>query len=120
MSCCGESRTDAEKKAQQQPQQWNQNGGGPIMQQPGMHPQPSFGGPQGGMNPAGYPNMSMNGYPPQAPTPVSHHQQVSSTPGANAWGGNPAGQPAGPFATDPYGNPLPTSPGAIPGQSTGT
>lgn len=119
MSCCGESRTDAEKKGQQQqPNQWNPNAG-PIMQQPGMHPQPNLGGygPGGPQNPAGgYPNMSMSGYPPQAPTPVSHQHQAS-TPGAGAWGGP---QPNGSFTVDAYGNPLPGSPGSVPGQPSGT
>jgi hypothetical protein len=128
MSCCGESKSAADKNPQQQQQQgqfnqWNPNAG-PVTQQPGTHPQPSFGGYQnqpGGfqanVNPSGYPSASMNGYPQQPPTAVHHQPQVSS--GGGQWGASPDGTFGMQQPTDAYGNPVPSPPVSRQGQGSG-
>lgn len=97
MSCCGESRKDANKdqqQAQHGPGHWNPNAG-TITQQPGVHPPPSFNAP-GHQGQQGYPNqfgqgppqmahaghqtVGMGGAPQQPPT--SMHQQYDSTHGS--------------------------------------
>ncbi|CAG8708613.1 123_t:CDS:2, partial [Acaulospora colombiana] len=132
MSCCGESRTDAEKRDQQGQQQqqaqynaWNQ-ANAPITQQPGMQPQPSFsqypnqfGNPAGTPNQFGYPNASMNGYPQQPPTPSMHQQQASG--GANnAWPNQTGSQFGVQQPAAAHVNPAPTPPGQTHGSGTYT
>lgn len=108
MSCCGESREDAEKRQLQQQQQqgWNPNAG-TITQQPGMQPQPSYGQP-------GYPNQfgagNQMGYNNMAGTP-SMHQQSSS-------GGWNSAAPSS-FAQQNM-NGLPSPPPVARGAGTGT